>query len=259
MNYGLYLAGSGVMTNMYRQDVFANNLANVNTVGFKEDLPDLRQRQPEATQADLGFDVSNELLDRLGGTVFAGPQRIDMSAAPLTETGNPLDVALEQENQFFAVRTDDAQTGQQQVHLTRDGRFTRNEAGELVTASGAQVLDVNDAPIVLAGDATARIDPAGRVLQNGDPVAELQVAQVNDPQQLEKRGMNLFAYDGPDPRQILDTPNVRAGFVESSGVNPITALMRMIAATKSVSGNADMIRHHDNLMDLAANRLGRVA
>ena len=259
MNYGLYLSASGVMTNMYRQDVFANNLANVHTHAFKEDLPELRQRRPEAIEAQLGMEVSHELLDRLGGGVFAGPQRFDMTAGPMTETGNPLDVALKEEGRFFAVSTNDPQTGAQQVHLTRDGRFMRNEAGELVTAAGARVLDVNDDPIVLAADATARIDPAGRVLQNGQPVAQLQVAEVNDPQQLEKRGTNLFAFDGPDPRQILDNPRVHAGFIEGSGVNPITALMRMIAATKSVSGNADMIRHHDNLMDLAVNRLGRVA
>lgn len=259
MNYGLYLSGSGVTTNMYRQDVFSNNLANVHTVAFKPDLPDLRQRSPQAIESELGFEVSHRLLDRLGGGVLAGPQRFDMSTAPLTETGNPLDVALEQEGTFFAVRTEDSQTGQQRIHLTRDGRFTRNDAGELVTGAGAQVLDADDSPIVLARDATARIDPAGRVLQDGQPVARLQVARVAAPQQLEKRGANLFAFGAADPREIVSNPNVRAGFVEASGVDPITTLMRLIAATKSVASNAQMIRHHDNLMDHAVNRLGRVA
>lgn len=259
MNYGLYVSASGAMTNLYRQDVYANNLANVNTVGFKADLADMRQRAPESIEDQLGFDVSHRLLDRLGGGVLAGPQRVDMSPGQLTETGNPLDVALSEEGRFFAVRSVDPQSGEAQVRLTRDGRFTRNEAGELVTATGHRVLDANDQPITLPSGGPVRIDAAGRVLVNGEPAARLQVAEVADPQQLEKRGAGLFAFDGAGPRQILDNPTVKAGYVEASGVDPISTLMRLIAATKSVSSNATMMRHHDNLMDKAVNTLGRVA
>ncbi|MFW6059097.1 MAG: flagellar hook-basal body protein [Phycisphaeraceae bacterium] len=259
MNYGLYLSASGAMTNLYRQDVYANNLANVNTVGYKADFADLRQRAPEAVEDRLGFDVSHRLLDRLGGGVLAGPQRIDMSPGQLTETGNPLDVALAEEGQFFAVRTTDSQTGEAQVRLTRDGRFTRNDAGQLVNVTGHPVLDADDDPITLPDGGPLRIDAAGRVLVGGEPAARLQVAEVADPQQLEKLGAGLFAFDGADPRQVLDNPSVKAGFVEASGVDPITTLMRLIGATKSVASNAQMMRHHDNLMDKAVNSLGRVA
>ncbi len=188
MNYGLYVSAAGVMTNLYRQDVFANNLANVNTTAFKPDIPELSQRDPEAVEDNLGMDVSNRLLERLGGGVYAGPQRIDMSTAQLTETGNPLDVALQKDGQFFAVQVTDPKTGQVQVRLTRDGRFTRNDAGELVNTAGHRVLDPNDQPIRVRGSAPVRIDGAGHLLQNGKPVAQLQVAQVNDTGQLEKRG-----------------------------------------------------------------------
>ena len=67
MNYGLYLSASGVLTNLYRQDVFSNNLANVETVGFKQDLPSIRQRAPESIEQQFGSDVSKRLLDKLGG------------------------------------------------------------------------------------------------------------------------------------------------------------------------------------------------
>lgn len=259
MNYGLYLSASGVLTNMYRQDVFANNLANTETAGFKIDLPAIRQRDPQAIEGQFGGDVSQRLLERLGGGVLAGPQRISFAPAPLQKTDNPLDVALTEENQFFALRVDNPRTGAAETQFTRDGRFTRNAAGELVTVAGHRVLDVNDQPIVVPGDAPAEVDPAGRVIQGGAEVARIQVAHVADTDQLAKRGGNRFALENAGAKQVVAQPDVQAGFIESSGVDPIKALMQMIGATKSVSGNAEMIRYHDMLMDRAVNTLGRLA
>lgn len=101
MNYGLYLSASGVLTNMYRQDVIANNLANVETVGFKLDLPSIRQRDPESIEDSFGSDVSKRLLDKLGGGVLAAQQRINFSPGPIEKTGAPLDVALDSPGAFF--------------------------------------------------------------------------------------------------------------------------------------------------------------
>lgn len=258
MNYGLYVSASGVLTNMYRQDVFANNLANVETAGFKPDVPAIRQRDPEVIEDQLGGELSQRLLDRLGGGVLAGPQRIDFTPGPLQKTGNPLDVALHEPDQFFAVRVT-GPNGKEQVQLTRDGRFTRNGQGELVMPDGHRVLDVDDQPIVVPGDAPVTIDPVGRVIQHGEEIARLQVARIEEPGRLTKQGGNRFAFAGSDPRQVLDNPTVQPGFVESSGVDPITALMNLIASTKAVSGNAEMLRYHDMLMDRAVNTLGRVA
>ena len=258
MNYGLYLSASGMMTNMYRQDVFANNLSNVQTTGFKPDMPDVTHRAPEAIEDKLGFSASDRLLDKLGGGVFAGPQRIDMSTAPLTETGNPLDAAIQTDGHFFAVRVQDQQTGEVNVQLTRDGRFTRNSQGQLVTPTGHQVLNPDDEPIAVPAGGPVKLDARGQLLQNGEPVAQLQIANVDDPQQLEKRGAGMFGFGGQDPRQIVENPQLRPGFVESSGVNPISTLMRLISATKSVGGNAELIKYHDNAMDAAVNTLGRV-
>ncbi|MEX0652911.1 MAG: flagellar hook basal-body protein [Phycisphaeraceae bacterium] len=259
MNYGLYLSASGVLTNMYRQDVFANNLANAQTAAFKPDIPAIRQRHPEAVEDRFGGDVSHRLLEKLGGGVLAGPQRINFASARLEKTGNPLDVALTEEHQFFAVQVQNPRNGAMETQLTRDGRFTRNSQGELVTAAGHRVLDANDQPIVVPGEAAVQIDPAGRVLQYGGEVAQLQVAHVGDTDQLLKRGGNRFAFNNGDTRQLVANPSVQAGFIEASGVDPIQGLMQMIAATKAVSGNGEMIRYHDRLMDQAVNTLGRVA
>ena len=258
MNYGLYLSASGVLTNTYRQDVFANNLANVETVGFKPDMPSVRQRDPESVEDQLGMDISNEIMDRLGGGVLAGTQRINFTPGTLQKTSNDLDVALIERDHFFAVRSIDPQTGEAQVRLTRDGRFSRNDANELITQSGHKVLDTSDRPIVLTGNGKARINGNAQVTVAGETIAQLQVARVADLDRLSKRGEGQFVFDGRDPRTAVDAPNVRPGFVEASGVDPIMTMMQIVAATKAVTGNANMIRYHDQLLDRAVNTLGRV-
>ena len=92
MNYGLHLSAQGVLANLYRQDVFANNLANMGTVGFKRDLAMISQRSPEALEDAHPFELQNGLLDRLGGGVFAGPQQVLFSQGSMQKTNSPLDV-----------------------------------------------------------------------------------------------------------------------------------------------------------------------
>ncbi len=260
MNYGLYLSASGVLTNTYRQDVFANNLANVETNGFKPDVPMLRQRDAESVEDQLGFDVSNEIMDKLGGGVLAAKQRINFAPGSLKATGNPLDVALIEKNQFFAVQEVDA-SGQVSVALTRNGQFARNDAGELVTMTGKRVLDNSDQPIVIEGPGKPTIDSAGNVQINGQPIAQLQVTSVTDLDGLQKRGEGLFTFKGEDTRQPVnaETIDLKQGYLESSGTNPITAMMNVVAASKAVTSNANMIRYHDQVLDRAVNTLGRVS
>ncbi|MEX0887379.1 MAG: flagellar hook-basal body complex protein [Phycisphaeraceae bacterium] len=257
MNYGLYLSASGAMTNHYRQDVYANNLANVSTTAFKPDMPTLRQRAPEAIEDGQRSDISHRLLERLGGGVLAGRQHIDFTAGTVQRTGNPLDAALPDDDTFFAVRVSDP-AGGDELRLTRDGRFTRAADGQLVTTTGHQVLDVDDQPIILRDGHAVQITGGGEILQDGQRVARIQVARVADTAQLTKQAANIFAFDGADPRQILDQPHVEPGFIEASGVNPITTLMSMIAASKAAIGNTELIRYQDVMMDQAVNTLGRV-
>lgn len=260
MNYGLYLSASGVLTNTYRQDVFSNNLANVETPGFKPDIPSIRQRDAEAIEDQLGFDVSNELMDQLGGGVLAAKQRINFAPGALRSTGNPLDVALSDKNQFFAVEDIDA-AGQSTIALTRDGRFTLNGARELITQSGNRVLDNSDQPIVIDGDGTASIDNFGNLLVNGQPTVQLQVTSIANLDGLSKRGLGLLGFTGQDPRQAVPAEqiNLHQGFVEASGTDPIMAMMNVVAATKAITSNANMIRYHDQTLDRAVNTLGRVS
>lgn len=255
MNYGLYLSASGVLAHTYRQDVFANNLANVQTTAFKPNLPAVSHRQSESLEDPTEFDLRQDLLDRLGGGTLAGPQRVSFSVGSPTKTGGQIDAMLPIRDQFFQVRDD-----QGQVKLTRDGRFALSSDGTVVTTAGHAVLNPQGQPIVLPADADVHLDPQGRfITAAGDEAGVLGMVSVVSPESnLEKQGENLFA---PAPGAVVTpvaTRQIQPGYVEASAVNAVQTLTQLISATKAAMGNANMIRYHDLVMDRAINTLGRV-
>ena len=258
MNYGLYLSASGVLTNMHRQDIAAANLSNVHTDGFKRSVVSLMHRDAEAVEDRLGPGLRHDLLDRLGGGVLAGKTRLDLSMGSLRETSRPLDVALTGKG-YFSVQVDDGQTTVQR--LTRDGRWTQSPDNRLVTVTGGHaVLDVANLPITInPALGKVHIDADGTIRQGQATVARLKLIDVpND--SLRSIGHGLFEVG----QAVLDAAQpanagVEQGFLEQSNVDPIKELMKLIAATKAVSSNGNLIRYHDLLMDRAANVLGRVA
>jgi len=264
MNYGLYLSASATMVNAHRQDVLANNLANVNTPGFKPQFADVRQRPPERIEEGM-FDpnVSQAMLEKLGGGVYAAPHTINFEAATIIDSGRPLDVALTDNTSFFVVESTDAQSGEVSVLLTRSGRFDINNEGELVTQSGQRVLNDKDQSVRIPEGARAQIGPEGQVafLDRAGGVigqSKLQVARV-DTTTLENRGKNLFAMVGGDTREVIQNPALQPGHYEGSGTNPIQTMMQIVAATKAATGNANMIRYHDQMMSASVGTFGRVA
>ncbi|MCZ6735296.1 MAG: flagellar hook-basal body protein [Planctomycetota bacterium] len=258
MNYGLYLSAAGVITNLHRQDVLANNLANVNTVGFKPDTVYTRQRLPERQEAALPIEP-HWLLEQLGGGQAANPTYLSLRQGNLLETGNDLDLAIDGDG-FLVVRTTSG-TGNESIRLTRDGRLTLNANGELIlAATGMRVLDVNDQPIRLDGAAKVEIKSTGEVIQDGQVRATIQITSPADPTRLTKVGDNLLrlSSSGPIERAPAGGRLVQ-GHLEASAVDPIMALNAMISATKAAQGNIKMMQYHDHLMGQAVNTLGRVA
>ncbi|MEM7577218.1 MAG: flagellar hook-basal body protein [Planctomycetota bacterium] len=259
MNYGLYISSSGLLTNSYRQDVFANNLANVNTVGFKPDLATVQSRAPKSAEDNLGMDVSGQLMERLGGGVYAAPQRTSFAQGAPEATGRAMDVYLEDPLDFLQVQAPGA-GGRIETQLTRDGRLMTNDQGQLVTPQGHPVLDAKGRGIDLPPGIPTRIGSEGWITDNnGLRLAQVGVVNVSEPTMLKKAGGNRFMMVGDAGLQALDAPQVRGGTLESSAVDPIAALMQVINATKAATGNARMIRYHDTVMDQAINTLGRVA
>ena len=208
MIYGLYLSASGVMTNSYRQDVIANNLANSETVGFKRDLRFFRNVTPRVQDRNKPGDWSDPTLEKLGGGILATPTLVDTHQGDLEHTGNPLDVGIEGEG-YFAV------TNGREKHLTRDGRFMVNRNGDLIlsTAQGQRILDEGGKPIHLEPTGPISILNTGVISQNGKPVAKLGLFDVEDHSKFTKQGGTMIAY--PDPAQLRPaTGIVHAEFQE---------------------------------------------
>lgn len=258
MSHGLQISASGMMSAMYRQDVFTNNLANMDTVGFKPDVPSFRYREAVTQEDGVGYLPSNELLERLGGGTMLNPNRVSFAQGNTRASGNALDLAIEGEG-FFAVKKAD-EKGNEQTMLTRDGRFVRDPMGRLAMGStGLPVLDANGNPIQLPLNGTVQIAGDGRVMSGGGEIAQLKFVNVADKSALRKEGNSLFKVSNDALGTATGgTGNIRQFAVEDSGVDEITALMQMQGASREVDANVALIQQHDKLMERAIAGLGRV-
>ncbi|MBA4039352.1 MAG: hypothetical protein C0468_03325 [Planctomyces sp.] len=258
-SYGLYLSASGLTTALYRLDVAANNLANLNTVGYKPDVPLVRQRETARVEDGLGGVPSDALLERLGGGAVLAPNRVALGQGQLEETRGPLDIGVEGEG-FLVVLAPD-QRGRLVPSLTRDGRLAIDAEGTLVqSSSGRPVLDQSSRPIRLDPALEVNIDSEGVIRQGDESVARLQLARVDRADLLTKLGDGLLS--GPEAliaRRRPASGRVLQGYVERSAVDPIRASLDVSAAERAVSAGARLISIYDELSQRAISTFGRVA
>lgn len=259
VSYGLQISASGVAAAMHRQDVLANNLANMDTVGFKPDLPRVRTRPSVRTEDGVGHLPSNKLLERLGGGVSVTNTRINLGQGSLRLTGNPLDVAIQGEG-FFTLENPHIPSSQTAT-LTRDGRFTMNASGNLVSVTnGWKVLDESGRPITLLRGSRAEISGDGAIRQNGKVVARVGVAQVDTPELLEKQGNSSLSAPATGVRQIpIEQRSLRQAAVEQSGVDETRTLIDMTSASRNIDAHVATMQAHDKMMERAINSLGRTS
>ncbi len=258
MNYGLYLAASGLLTNSYRQDVIANNLANVNTTGFKPDYVTFQHRDAERIEDGLPLESPNRLLEQLGGGVLMDPTRVHFADGILSRTGNQLDLAVRGEG--FLTFASGRGEGNERLRFSRDGRLAINPDGYLVhAATGMRLLDDGDQPIQIISNEAITISGNGELQQGGSVIAKIQLAALPDQNAFKKAGGNMFHLDSSN--QVSRQPatgSIAQKWIEGSGVDPMKSLMEMNTAAGAVSRSAQMIRYHDDIMSSAINRFGRV-
>ncbi len=250
MLYGMYISAAGAMASSYRQDVVANNLANVDTAAFKKDMALYQSRPTEAQLAGSGR-LSSALLEKTGGGVFSLPTYTDFSQGSLDRTDSSFDVALNGEG-FFQVQAGN------QVAYTRDGRFMVGPDGmSLVTIAGEQpVLDNAGAPIKLLPGVTPTIDRNGFISQNGQDVAQLGVVDFEDKSQLRKLGNNV--YEGDASKAIASKAETIQGCVEGSGVNALEEITAMIKAQRMFQNNVTMLQIQDQTLGAAISKIGNI-
>ena len=255
---GLYTAYTGMINQEHRMDVLTNNLANADTNGYKKE-----GATAQSFDSILAYKIKDNsegyrLAKRTGvhnPGVKIGEGYTDFSQGPLKTTENPYDLALTDKG-FFAVEFANKQ-GETSVKYTRDGNFTLNESGELVTQDGDRVLGTNGQPVKIDPLKDTQINVQGQVIQDGKVAATIRVTDFEDYNYLKRYGENYFEpIDGATEKDAA--AKVYAGYLETSNISVVTEMVNMITVSRAYETNQKVITTYDGTLDIAANQLGKV-
>ncbi len=258
---GLYTAWTGMVNEQKRLDVISNNMANADTTGFKKQGVTSQSFDDELTIRIHNNNLHTPFNRRIGNMnlgVKIGETYHDFSQGSMRETGNTYDLALSGDG-FFTIQTTNKQ-GVTSTKYTRDGSFTVNVDGYLVTKDGDYVLDTNGDRIQIPGAQTARevaFDERGNVIVNGQTVATLGIASFANPQALLLYGENM--YDATQAAGLQEsTAVIHQGYLEMSNTNVINEMVDMITITRAYEAGQKMIQTVDESLSKSANEIGRV-
>jgi flagellar basal-body rod protein FlgF len=242
MDNAIYVGLSRQMILEREMDITANNLANVDTVGFK--FESMISNEDPATMPTPGQPPT--AVNFVAGVAVAR----DFTEGSLTQTGAPLDVAIEGRG-FFQINTASG------PRYTRDGRFRMDASGTIVDqdgdpvdGGGAIVLDPKKGPVT--------ISPNGVVSQSGQNVGKIAVLNFDSLSALSKDGNNQYRNDSNLTPTASPNAQMRQGFLEQSNVEPIRQITRLIEINRAYDAMNSMISSTSDLSSSAVQRLGAV-
>ena len=247
MPYGLYVSAAGANAQNHRLQVLSNNLANVQTAGYKPQQAVMQSRFAELIERGEVPPGTGGIND-IGGGVTMQPAATEFGAGKLRQTGNATDFAINDPESFFVVQRDGKSL------LTRAGNFLFDGAGRLTSQSGDPVLDAGGNPIAIDPTLPHDVLDGGRI-QQGDAQFSLMLARPNDLGELRHLGGNLF--EAPAEFDLVrgDARPVVSGFVEQSGVRPTAAMMELIEASRAYEANVRMIQNQDHVIGSLISRV----
>lgn len=259
MMRALFTAATGVEAQQFRVDIIANNLANVNTVGFKRsrgDFQDLLYQtlRPAGTASSAGTQVPTGIQIGQGARIVAS-QKIFMQG-DFQQTQNELDIAIEGAG-FFQIRQPNGETA-----YTRAGALKRDSEGRIVSSDGFILLPEISIPpdavsINIGADGTVSVIQAGQTATTR--VGSIELAQFINPAGLNSIGKNLFVPTESSGNPIVGTPGDRGlgtlaqGFIENSNVSIAEELVNMIIAQRAYELNSKVIKAADDLLKFSTN------
>lgn len=251
MYYGMYVSAAGAHALSKQVEVLSNNLANVDTAGFKKHLSILEARDSEAIERGQAVPGERGLND-LGGGVRVLETPTDFSLGVMRKTGNDADFALQNPLDFFVV-----QRGEDQF-LTRAGNFHFGPDGRLQTERGDNVLASDGAPIQINPFQPWKVLNGGLIEQAGTqiPIALRRAASASD---VEQAGDNYFTPRNGPLEDVADNQRaIQSGFLERSSVQPTREMVDLIAASRAYEANVRMIQQSDTIVGSLVSRLLRV-
>jgi flagellar basal-body rod protein FlgF len=224
-----------------QMDVVANNIANINTTGFKAETMLYEEFvMPVARDKDFA------LLDQQLSFTQDWATIHDLAPGSIVQTGNPLDVALSGEG-FLAVQTPEGE------RWTRSGALQINAEGTLVNFDGHPVMGDGGEITFDAGETDIMIDSTGNVSTSAGAKGRLKVVEFDNPQELAREGDNLFS--GGDPLAAVETRVVQ-GAIEKSNVSGVGEMTEMIRVQRAYQSIASMMQRQDEIRRTAIQKLG---
>jgi flagellar basal-body rod protein FlgF len=252
---GFYTAASGMLAQQVANDNMADNMANVSTVGFKrrstvyQSFPDmlLNKVQGGENQGQIGS---------FSPGVNVSSTAIDFSAGGFRQTGNPLDIAIENDG-FLAVQLPDGQ----EVY-TRNGSMTLNADGNLSLHTGELVLGEDGNPIQIGTQVSPlTLTAHGEILAGPVGVlGKLKLVQFEDNHQLQKLGNSLYTANGATPKTNGDgtkAATLMQGYLEQPNVNVVWEMIQSITGVRTYEALQKSIQQQNQTLGKAVNEVGR--
>lgn len=258
---GLYTAYTGMVNQQKRLDTMTNNLANVNTVGYKKE-----GATSQAFSDVLAYRIKDvttpgytEKLGTMNLGVKIGENYTDWSQGSFRQTENTYDLALSG-NGFFNIEFTD-KSGNTSTMYTRDGGFTVNKDGYLVNDNGDYVLGVTNGGaqerIRLNPTAETTIDEFGNIYQDDTAVARIMITDFADYNYLAKYGENY--YQAIEGAELTDADTqVHSGYLEQSNVETVQEMVNMISIQRNYEANQKVITTYDKSLDITVNQIGKL-
>lgn len=255
---GLYTSGYSMLTLNRKMDVVSNNMANVNTNGFKKDVVVFEEFSDVLVKRFFdGSDRSSRPV-RIGNmTLYNDIAEVytDFTQGTLESTGLSTDVAINgDESAFFCVAVPD-NNGQFREFYTRDGEFKLDSEGRLVTRDGYMVMGENGA--ITLEDSDFVISERGEVVQNGETIDFIRIRKFANPESLRKYGFNLLTVTNESQDADFEG-TIQQGFIERSNVDSVREMVDMITILRAYESNQKLIQYQDSTLDKAVNDIGRI-
>ncbi len=259
MQRSLFIGATGMEAQRLNIDVVSNNLANVNTNGFKKSRADFQEllyqgiRAPGASSGD-GTEVPTGIQVGMGVKPAAVQKMFQQG--DFASTGNPLDMVIEGDG-FFQVSTPDGD-----IAYTRAGAFKLDSSGNIVNSDGYQMepaitLPSDTLDITISSDGTVSVLQPGSVTPS--QVGQIEIASFVNPGGLQALGKNLFMPSGSSGAATTGTPNsegrgsINQGFLELSNVNIVEEMVNMIVSQRAYELNSKVVQTSDEMLQMANN------
>ncbi len=241
MDNTLLISLSHQIASYRSMDVIANNIANVSTPAFQREEPTFQEYIVNVAPAE--GQVGTQSLSFVQDTGLVR----DLSEGRLTTTGAPFDMAIHG-NGYFVVQTANGD------RYTRDGHFTLNESGQIVTSNGDAVQGDGGPITITPDDGDVHIAADGTVSGKTGQIGRMRVVDFQNPRLLVKEGASLYATD--QSPVTADNFKLQSGMLETSNVEPVIEIAHMIEVMRAYQATATLTQSQEDLMRQAIDKLG---